>query len=487
MKLEELFPGIDLETNSIEFKGILNEGKNINGESQTVSWLKTLAAFANSNGGKLYVGVEDKTHKIVSLDHESADKQILLIQKEMKQRIEPQITYRINPIAIKGNETRYILEIEVSPSSSKPVFLHDRGASLVFVRDFGLTRSAIPEEMINLVLLSEQISYDAFFTNEAYKEEDFTILQNAAIAKTNNKISTKELISNGFCDKDLKLSKGALLFRDDCVSKLTRIDVSFYPSINKGERLIFAPKSFVGPITKVIDEATDYIMSHSETVWKKTDNGREDVSSYPKRSVLEGISNALSHRNYYLVTSLIEVDVFVDRLEITSPGSLLGMQRLVKEKDIASIAPRRRNEVIARTLESTHYLENKGSGFDLIANDYCAVDETHKPFISSDQNFFSLTLPNLNYLKGVIDETNDMPEVFVNDVSITDRDLKILSYCYVSKRSSAEIAKLLGVSSSTYFRNSILGKLTKAKYLLVDGSSKYPYYISNREFVKLVE
>lgn len=485
MNIEELLPGINIETNNVEFKGILNDGKNQNGDSLTVSWLKTIAAFANSNGGKLYVGVEDKTHKIVSLDHEEADKQVVLVQKEIKNRIQPNISYHINPIAIKGKETRYILEIEILSSSIKPVFLHDRGAALVFIRDFSSTRLATPEEMINLVLLTEQVSYDSIFTDETYKKEDFTLLQSSALEKTNNELTTKQLISIGFCNSELKLSRGALLFKDGSSSKLTRIDVSFYPSINKGERMIFAPKIFMGPLTQVINDVTDYIMSHTDVVWKKTKNGRENIPSFPERSVREGISNALCHRNYYLTTSIIEISVYVDRLEIVSPGSLLGSKSIVKEKDISSITPRRRNEVIARTLEAIHYVENKGSGFDLIVEEYHSANKEHKPFISSDQNSFSLTLPNLNYKKGVIDEINDSPDVFVDDVSLDERDLKILSFCYVNKKKASEIAKKLGIASSSYFRNTILGKLLEKNYLLIDETGTYPTYVSNHNLVKL--
>lgn len=485
MNIEELLPGTNLETYDVEFKGILNDGKDTNGDSLSVGWLKTLAAFANSNGGKLYVGIENKSHKVVALSHQEADQQILLLQREIKQRLEPNITYHINSLPIKGKNTNYVLEIEVKSSPFRPVFVHDRGAALVFVRDFGSTRLATSEEIRNLVLFSEQISYDSFFTNETYDEKDFNVLQSAALRNGKEKLKEKQLISIGFCNSELKLSKGALLFRDDYSSILTRIDVSFYPSINKGERLIYEPKTFLGPITQVIDEATEYVMSHSEIVWKKTDSGRDNVSSYPRRSLLEGISNALCHRNYYLTTSIIQIDVFVDRLEITSPGSLLGSQRVIKEKDISSITPKRRNEVIARTLEDVHYVENRGSGFDLIVEEYRAANETHKPFVSSDQNSFSLTLPNLNYSKGIIDEKNDCPEVFVDDISISERDLKILSFCYVNMKSASEISGILGISSSTYFRNTILKKLVDKKYLLVDGSSSFPRYLSNHDLVKL--
>jgi len=75
---------------------------------------------------------------------------------------------------------------------------------------------------------------------------------------------------------------------------------------------------------------------------------------------LEGIVNAIAHRNYFMNGSQIEINLFKDRLEITSPGALLGVKELQKEKNISSIIPRRRNEIICGVLEYCRYMESKG-------------------------------------------------------------------------------------------------------------------------------
>lgn len=487
MFFEQIFPDNNIETDELEFKGILNIGKNDNGESKEISWVKTLAAFANTKGGSLFVGVEDKTHKIVSFDHKTADKQILLIHEVIKQRLEPNIQYQIIPHKIIDKEIRYIIEVKVKASSQLPIFVHDKGAAIVFVRDFALTRLATIEEIRNLVLLSDNVAYDCQMTNFDYKKEEFLKLQKKAIENTGEELTDKQLMSIGFISNDFKLSKGALLFKDDYDFSLTRVDVAFYPSINKGSREIISPKTFKGPLMEVIDEVASFIEEHSEIVWKKNDYGRFNQVSFPKRSLIEGIANSVCHRNYYINTSIIEIGIFVDRLEIVSPGSLLGVKKIDKTTDIASITPRRRNEVIARTLEALNYIENKGSGFDLIVEEYSMADENHKPYIKSDSISFTLVLPNLNYYKGLIEEKNDCPEVFLDDVSLEKRDLEILSFCYVKSRTSAEIAKHLGLTSSTYFRNKILNTLVEKEYLMIDQSGTYPKYLSNHFFVKLTD
>ena len=82
MLFEELVPNTNLEDYEVEFKGIINEGFD-NETKQRVEngWLKEIAAFANTFGGVLYVGVENKTHKIVALSHECADKIALMVQR----------------------------------------------------------------------------------------------------------------------------------------------------------------------------------------------------------------------------------------------------------------------------------------------------------------------------------------------------------------------------------------------------------------------
>ena len=87
MQIEELIPGVNLETRQTEFKGILKEGVNKGGTPEEISWLKTIAAFANTDGGDLYVGVEDRAHKIVAQDHTVADKTVRSVRLQSRENI----------------------------------------------------------------------------------------------------------------------------------------------------------------------------------------------------------------------------------------------------------------------------------------------------------------------------------------------------------------------------------------------------------------
>ena len=491
MVFEELGVSIAIETDLIEFKSIIKEGRIINqkgeAEQEEIKWLKTIAGFANSQGGVMYVGVDDVDHTLCSFAKKELDHLTLMVHRLIKQRIEPNIHYSIQAIPVPDDE-RFIFSITVKRSASLPVIVHSMGAALIFVRYFGQTRLATPEEIRFLVLSSDHVSYDNQTTDIKYVREDFGILIESAKKRSkddNYVLTDKELSSALLFDRDGYLRKGSLLFKDDCLDELTRVVCIKFDGINKGSDRFVSTRTFLGPITKVIDEVLEYVDTLENSGYQKTSTGARNLICFPRRSLLEGIANAFSHRNYFITGSQIEVNIFADRLEIASPGSLLSQKKLDKEKNIATIAPERRNEIIARVLEASFYAQNKGSGFDNIVEDYAHADERHRPFVSSDEDSFVLTLPNLEYFGGVIDEGNPNPVVYVEQEVLTQRELSILSYCYYLNRGAKEIALYVGVKPSTYFRNTILAKLVDKRYLVYYPNAAIPTYRSNPKYVKI--
>lgn len=118
---------------------------------------------------------------------------------------------------------------------------------------------------------------------------------------------------------------------------------------------------------------------------------REERSDYPYKAVREVLVNALIHRNYQILGSEIHVEVFDDRLEITSPGGMMNGRR-VQDMDIRHIPSMRRNQVISDVFSRLGFMERRGSGIDRILNSY--VEAAQKPTFYSDSDFFIVTLPN---------------------------------------------------------------------------------------------
>ena len=484
MYIEEIVPNINLETKNIEFKGMIQEGKSESGKAKEIGWLKTLTAFANTEGGKMYIGVDNQSHEILALDHKTADKAALMIHRQIRERVEPAMDYDIQPIPCAGTmPTRYILCVSVRPNKNLPVTIHEEGLLGIYIRSFGQTVLATPEQIRELVLLSDNTPYDLIFTDIPFNREDFRKL--FAFAETQGEILTeKTLISIGFISKTGLLSKGALLFADRCEDPRTKAVATAWPGISKGSAVVNASEEFSGNLLDVIAGCIHFIKNRSNNGFIKLDEGRKDYFAYPARSVTEGVVNAVGHRNYYIQGSQIEVNLFRDRLEITSPGSLLGVKELRKEKNIAQIIPRRRNDVICAVLELCHYMEEKGSGFDKIEADYSGYGEEYRPYVSSDASSFTLTLPDLTY-RGVIGEESDLlPKIYVEKIVTGKNDLHILAFCFGKAHSAKEIAEEIGLTASTYFRKSVLERMVNEGLLLEQRDGKAVRYRANPDTVK---
>lgn len=484
MTIEELFPDVCMEDEKIEFKGILSKGKDKNGNSLEMDWLKTIAAFANGEGGRLFVGVENKTHRIVALDSNTADRQILMLNQEIRNRFDPVIHPEVRKHVMAWKDHNILLEIAVSHSPFLPVFVKDRGASFTFIRRFGETNIASSDEIRQLVMESEDVSFDQFMTDRKYMESGFTDMRELYHRNRGEALSENTLILKGFMDEKGFLSRGALLFADNADSDLTSISIVKYPGFDKGSSELDYVRRMKGPIHRMILEAKDAVMSLSPAGLRKTDNGELRVFSYPERSVLEAIANAYAHRNYWMSGTQIQVSLFPDRLEISSPGSLPGVSSLRKDKEIAVIRPRHRNRVIADTLMVLGLVQGLGTGFGKISDDYAAADDSHMPFIDSDASSFTITLPNLLYRKGVQEIGTVVPDVRCLTRYLNENEQKILGFCYYSRHSIKEIAEYLGVSVSSYLSRSIIDPLVD-EGLLVETSRRPRQFMSDRKNVAI--
>ena len=151
-------------------------------------------------------------------------------------------------------------------------------------------------------------------------------------------------------------------------------------------------KEFQGAsLITLLQNAEDFVRNNSKNPWSIRGMPREERSDYPYKAVREVLVNALIHRNYQILGSEIHVEVFDDRLEITSPGGMMNGRR-VQDMDIRHIPSMRRNQVISDVFSRLGFMERRGSGIDRILNSY--VEVAQKPTFYSDSDFFIVTLPN---------------------------------------------------------------------------------------------
>lgn len=214
----------------------------------------------------------------------------------------------------------------------------------------------------------------------------------------------------------------------------------------------------------------------------KLPTNRKNFDSYPSRALFEAIINALAQRDYLIDGSQISVDMFKNRLTITSPGNIYDGKEFGPTYDLSSFASKRRNELISQVFVHCNVMEAKGTGFEKIVEDYKDQDQYHKPYIFFKNNQFSIVLPDVTYEEGVLPSSS-----FINikgNPGVPDNYASsILLFCLRERKTVNEITLNLGISNSTYFRNNILKKLVDEGYLISSKEGRISKYLTNKEKV----
>lgn len=478
MLLDEIEKVDVLENSNFECKSRLSRD-NVEG------WLKTVAGFSNASGGSMFVGVEDKSNKLIGFSRKDADNERNFFNNQVNEHIFPRPQLKISFIRYENNERElFVIKIDVAESPVKPVILKFKNVPSIYMRRDGFTNGATYEEIIEMSIKSHNVQFDVLDSDKKYDRADFSKLF-AFYSEHNNRkvLSDKALQSMGFFTNEKFLKNGAVLFEDDYDGAKTEVQCSIFSGFNKGSDRVVSVNRFKGCLTDSIKFMMEFVEQRMNHSFVKLSDSRENLDSYPKRALFEGIVNAVAHRDYFLDGTQIQIDMFKDRLEISSPGSFYQGGKIGKTYDLSNIISKRRNELISGLLVKCNVMEATGTGFDKIVQEYENADKNHKPFIFSSSDHFTLVLPDLTFADGVQDDS--IPEIeFVPVANGSEHDEKILAFCYKSAHKSSEIASFLRLSDSSYFRKKILQNLVEQNYLEEEKKSGVLYFKTNTELVR---
>lgn len=477
MYLEEIIDGIQLENDKFESKGKLNR-------EDVIGWLKSIAGFANASGGDFYIGVEDKTNKLIGFERTEADNERNYFNNQVNEHLVPRPQMKISFLRYEVKEKeRFVIHVHIPESVIKPVILKYKGIPSIFMRRDGFTNGATYEEIIEMGVKSKNTQYDILISDEKYEASDFSVLREFYASHNNGRLLTeKALQSMGFYNEEGLLANGAVLFKDQYQERKTEVQCSVFSGFTKGSGRIVTINRFHGNLISVINYMVEFVEQRMNHSIIKLENTRKNIDAYPQRALFEGVINAVAHRDYFLDGTQIQVDLFKDRLEISSPGGFYRAGKLEKTYDLSGIISKRRNELIASVLVSCNVMEAAGTGFDKIIEEYAGQDEAHRPYIYASSDHFTLVLPDLTYMDGV-EDPNVPVLTFAPVPGGTAYDEKVLSFCYHQAHKASEIAEYLGISDSTYLRKQVLGNLVKNQYLEKSRLSRAMYYKTNPELV----
>ena len=183
------------------------------------------------------------------------------------------------------------------------------------------------------------------------------------------------MLSFGLVTSTGNLTNAGALFADDSPLSQSRLYCTRWDGKEKGDAINDA--EFTGNVLMLLREAMNFVKSNTKRGWEKLPDGRKNKPEYAERAVLEAMVNHFIHRDYTVMGGEVHLDIYDDRLVVTSPGGMYnGM--LIQNLDIADVSSERRNPILANVMAQLDYMEKRGSGLTRICNETKALDYMEK-------------------------------------------------------------------------------------------------------------
>lgn len=395
---------------------------------------KEIIAFANCEGGKLYIGVRDDG-TVTGL--ESVDNVSLQISNMVRDAIKPDLTMFLHYKTIEIEE-KQVLEIEIQRGTERPYYIAKKGLRPegVYVRQ---GYSSVPANDTAIRRMIKETDGDRF-------EEMRSLEQNLTFVETPREFARRNVEFGPQQMKTLKLLNNdgiytnlGLLLSEQCRHT---IKVAVFQGTDQS---VFKDRrEFSGSLFKQLNEVYEYIDMHNQT--RSTFNKllRIDTRDYPEDALREALLNLMVHRDYGFQASAL-ISIYDDRIEFVSVGGLVSGIDL---EDIMMGISVCRNQNLANVFYRLQLIEAYGTGIRKILNAYHDVKQ--KPEIQNTQNAFKIILPNRNQSLERKEEYEVLSKTEQQIIELMKQNGKL---------SRKEIETKLEISTSTVLR--LLKKLTE--------------------------
>ena len=378
MLIEEILKG---ESEKIEFKE----------NAKTNTYIKTVVAFANGNGGKIVFGVKDNKEIVgVENEFEVMDGIINAISDSCYPMIVPDIS-------LHTLENKTVILVEIEGGKKKPYYLKSKGMQKgTYIRS-GATTRIIEEDYVlkELVLEGKNKYFDQQVCHgESVSDEEIEKfcewLEKLARKNSENDTEIRKITRNTLLNWKVLEEKNGRIFPTNAYILLSgkknwEVSRKIQCGVFKGEtRSIFVDKKeFEGSIIMQLEKAYQYVLEKINLGSDIIGIYRVDKYEIPPKSIREVIANAVIHRSY-LEPNDIQVALYDNRLEITSPGMLLSGVNVKRMKEGYS---KLRNRAIASVFAYVNIIEKWGSGIPRIMNEIREYGLQEPEFIIFENDF----------------------------------------------------------------------------------------------------
>ena len=425
---------------------------------------KEIIAFANCDGGKLYIGVRDDG-TVVGLDN--ADSISLQISNMVRDAIKPDITMFLHYETIVENG-KNIVAVDIQRGTDRPYYLAKKGMRPegVYVRQ---GYSSVPATDTAIRRMIKETDGDRFETMRCLNQNLTFEATKKEFELRKTDFGSQQMRTLKLVDQDGLYSNLALLLSDQCVHT---VKVAAFQGT---DQTIFKDRrEFAGSLMQQMNEIYDFIDFRNQTHATIEKLYRVDVRDYPEIAVREALLNLLVHRDYSFSASAF-ISIYADRIEFVSIGGLLPGIDLEDVMVGLSIC---RNQNLANVFYRLHLIEAYGTGIGKIMKAYEGMQK--KPVIETTKNTFKIILPNINAKYETEEATmlevkSGTPFTTISKKKISDEEEKILEYTrihgVITKNNAIE---LLEVSASTASR--VIRKMVRSNLLKQNGKARNTHY-----------
>jgi ATP-dependent DNA helicase RecG len=428
-----------------------------NGENKYVEYkreftkntLKTICAFANFHDGYIVFGVDDDGNPTPILN---IDETKLIIENSINDNIIPLPFYEFE---IKEYQGIKVIILKIFRGEFTPYTINNKA----YIRSDTSTIQANRDVYSDLVLLGRNMGYEDLYTlDEAL---NFTILENKLKTTLGIGSISKDLLRTLELIKNDKYTNAASLLADES-GALTGVDLICYEN-NGVKRIKDRQISYNNSIIKQYDDCMDFYKKHINRREYIEGAYRETVEEVPFIAYREAIANMILHRDYSKKINS-RVEIFDDRIEITSPGSL--PYGISSEEYIDGRISMPRNKIIASVFLKLGIIEKLATGIRRIKEYYSPYDR--KPKFLILENSITVILPK-------VDKKNHEELDLFN---LNGRVKEVYEYIYKNPNSKrTEIENLIGLKKTQTIE--LIDELRQRGYIIKLGNGPSTTYKVN--------
>ncbi len=365
--------------------------------------IESLVAFANTAGGCVLIGVNDRGRVVGLLD---ADKVVESVLSACREAVSPPLTPVVEVVRLPEG----ILVVAQAETTGR---MHTKSGA-VLVRHGRQTRRASAEEIRMLTLRETPEAYESSpCPGATWADLDEAALQKYFSARAPGVLEqsgiTLEALAVGqkFAARPLRGTDpqnaarvvptvaGCALFggHPEWLQPTWRVTALRFSGVEITAPIVDRLDT-EGPALRAIEQAEAFLRRNLRVARLLVDRGthfeEQDVPEYPMAAAHEAVANAVAHRDYAAPTQVF-VRLYDNRLEIQNPGGLL--PGLTLEQVLAGGESRRRNPVIAEVLRQMGKMTTVGRGLVLIRQEMAKLGSP-EPEFASDGQHFRVTLPS---------------------------------------------------------------------------------------------